>query len=398
MAATAQSGGTPGKQNSVFAHRPDNTGPRVLAAYPLGTDTLVIVFDEKLESTVPAPGEFSFEPHLSVVSVQFGDAGLTTLRLSVGEPVQPGLRYHLSVHHVYDCPGNRIQENFSDAVFVLPETAAPGDIIVNEILFNPRSTGVDFVEVYNCSEKTIDTRNWVLRNPAGDGRNAAVPASAHALIYPGEYRVFTTDPQVLKGEYVNGAENNFVRLTLPALNDDEGYVVIADEQGRVIDSVQYDEKMHTPFLRDHEGVSLERISGAAGGMERSNWRSASSTSGFATPGYGNANARDNDFAGRGSVVVEPEIIQPQVSAHDFTQIKYRFDRGGFIATVRILDAAGRAVRLLAASELLGTEGFFRWDADLDRGGFARTGYYLVWFEVFDVSGRVAIYRKRVVVY
>jgi hypothetical protein len=175
-------------------------------------------------------------------------------------------------------------------------------------------------------------------------------------------------------------------------------VTIIDLDETVIDSIRYDEKMHAPFIMDSEGVSLERISISDQPDETSNWRSASSLSGFATPGLVNSNLRPDIAIGDGAVVLEPEIIQRNVYSNDFTQIKYRFDRGGFMANVKIFDQQGRAIRAIAANELLGTEGFFRWDGDQDNGSFARVGYYVVWFEIFDARGMVKTFKRRLAVY
>jgi hypothetical protein len=305
----------------------------------------------------------------------------------------------VSAIDVYDCPGNEILEAFSQAVFVLPEKAEPGDVIVNEILFNPRPTGVDFVEIYNRSGKTIDLKNWSIRNfSSSAGNNSSNISPGNFLILPNQYKVFTEDANLLKGEYLMGVESNFSEINLPAFNDDQGYVVLVDDEKTLIDSIQYADKMHVAFINDAEGISLERISLDLGGDETSNWRSASSTSGFATPGYVNSNVRPDVLVDDGSVIVEPEILHPQISPGDFAQIKYRFDRGGFIANVKIIDQQGRAIRQIAHNDLLGTEGFYLWDGDRDNGLQARTGYYMVWFEIFDGNGTLKTYKKRVAVY
>jgi hypothetical protein len=397
VAAESDAGGSPGKQNSVLANKPDNRGPEIVSVVPITATTLVIAFNEKLESTIPPPDAFTIDPPLPVDAVQFADASLTAIQLSLAAPILPSKRYTITISEVYDCPGNEIQEDLSRTDFVLAEKAIPGDIVVNEILFNPRPTGVDFVEVYNHSDKTIDLKNWSLRNFTGTG-NSTVVSPEHLLIDSKEYKVLTEDKNVLKGEYLSGIELNFSETSLPPLNDDHGSVSIIDDRGMVIDSMQYSDKMHAAFVRDDEGISLERIAFSIPGGEESNWRSASSASGFATPGYVNSNVRSDLPPDEGSVVVEPEIIQPYVQAHDFAQIKYRFGQGGFIANVRVLDQQGRPIREIAGNELLGTEGFFRWDGDLDDGSLARTGYYMVWFEIFDDRGMVITYRKRVAVF
>jgi hypothetical protein len=391
-------GGTPGEQNSVYATRPDNIGPKLVSVTAIGPTVLIVTFDERIENAIPSPDQFVITPAVDIRSIEFTGATLDRLTLTLNEEIQPGKNYSLTAVDLYDCPGNRIQKDFSTAVFVLPQRAVAGDIIVNEILFNPSPTGVDFLEIYNRSEKTVDLKGWSIRNPGTSaGKNTTMVSFDHSLISPNEYRVFTEDAVVLKGEYLMGKENAFAETDLPAFNDDAGSAVLIDDKGMTIDSMFYLEEMHSPFLKDAAGVSLERISLTWLGGEAANWRSAASTAGFATPGYANSNLRASYAIDDDAVIVEPELIQLR-GGSDFTQIRYRFDNVGFLANVKIFDQEGRIIRNIAANALLGTEGFFRWDGDRDDGSRARMGYYFVWFEVFNAEGQVETYRKRVVVY
>jgi hypothetical protein len=232
----------------------------------------------------------------------------------------------------------------------------------------------------------------------GTRENGRVISRSTSMISPNEYRVFSEKVHVLKGEYIDGKEETFYETDVPPLNDDSGSVAIINEDGLIIDSLLYNDKMHTVFLQNDEGVSLEKIAFDVPANNSENWRSASSSVGFATPGYVNSNYKTDVQATNDAVIVDPEIFQPLAKSQDFTQIKYRFDRGGFVGNVKILDQQGRVIRQLAQNELLGTEGFFRWDGEQDNGSKARIGYYLVWFEIFDSGGMLKTYRKRVVVY
>jgi hypothetical protein len=399
VACEDESGGTPGKQNSVYASKPDNTGPKLLSVVVIARDTLSVTFDEKLEKVTPGVDQFTTDPPLLISHIAFADNALTTLLLSLENAAEPGIKYTLTVRDLFDCPGNRLQESFSRASFVLPQAAVPGDIIINEILFNPRPLGVDFVEVYNASQKTIDLRGWSVSNLDTDSIENPKLISAEALlIYPDEYRVFTERSGVLKSEYPAAHEGVFFETDLPPFNDDAGSVAMTDAAGATIDSFVYTDRMHAVFIKDDEGVSLERISGSEGAGEAQNWRSASSDAGYATPGYINSNVRPVFFLDDGSVRVEPEIFQPEMVSQDFTRISYRFDQGGFVANIKIFDQQGRPIKSVAQNALLGTEGFFRWDGDLDNGSRARMGYYMVWFEIFNAEGSVRTFRKRVAIY
>lgn len=70
--------------------------------------------------------------------------------------------------------------------------------------------------------------------------------------------------------------------------DDAGVIIFSNQQGVAIDSLKYSAKWHFPLLHDVEGVSLERIQFKGNTNDASNWHSAASTVGFATPTYTNS--------------------------------------------------------------------------------------------------------------
>jgi Lamin Tail Domain len=397
MAAETSAGGTPGTQNSVFENKPDLTGPKLISAIPISATALLVKFNEKLYATLPTANSFAFEPAITVSNLIFTDPSLTTLSIAFSQDLQSGTLYSVAVQNIYDCNGNEIQPNFSVAEFALPEAAAEKDILINEILFNPRPTGTDFVEVYNNSNKYINLKNWSIANYADEAIVNARPITTEdVLIRPHSYFVFTEDKNVLKGEYVQAHEESMITVAdLPSFNDDEGTVVLVDPNNTIIDFFSYTDDYHAVFLKDDEGVSLERISFSALTNDAANWQSASSTVGYATPGYVNSNARGETLAD--NVKVDPEIFEPVVGQPAFTQIHYNFSAVGYVANIRILDYQGREIKQLVNNATLATSGFFRWDGDMNDGTKARTGYYIVWVEVFNATGKVDSFRKKVVV-
>lgn len=397
IASEAISGGTPGIQNSVVENKPDLTGPKLISAIPTSETSLLVKFDEKLEAEEPAVNAFTIIPEIAISTISFNDVTLTYLNVTLGNNLQNGTLYSITAQDVFDCNGNAIQPEFSTASFALPEPAAERDLIINEILFNPRPTGIDFVEISNNSDKYINLKDWSLANYVnGEILNAKVISAEDILIAPHQYLVFTEEKNVIKGEYVQAQEDRiFVVAELPSFNDDDGTVALVNADETVIDFFYYTDDYHTVFLKDDEGVSLERISATAITNDAANWQSASSTAGFATPGYVNSNARGEPLADK--VNVDPEIFEPITGQPSFTQIHYNFDAGGYVVNVKILDAQGREIKQLVNNSTLGTTGFFRWDGDTNDGSKARTGYYVVWMEVFNADGKVEAFRKRVIV-
>jgi hypothetical protein len=185
------------------------------------------------------------------------------------------------------------------------------------------------------------------------------------------------------------------KTALPTLSDDEGSVVILDETEQIIETVLYLQDQHSPFLKDTEGVSLERVDINSPTSNKNNWQSASASSGYATPGFKNGSALQNIF--EHAISVEPEIFSPMSGQSDFAMIAYNFDHAGYVANVKIVNQQGRVIKTVAENELLGTEGFFTWQGDTTQGAKATVGAYMVWFEAFDDQGNIVTLKKRVVI-
>lgn len=389
-------GGTPGKQNSVFANKPDLTAPKLLSIAATQSNQLLLAFDEKLEKPL-GNVTFTITPSIPISKFTFNNSALTEIKIELSQALTLRQLYNLQISNLRDCAGNFIQSSFDKLNFALPEAADSLDILINEILFNPRPGGVDFVEVYNKSPKYINLRNHQIANYENGVIKNAKSISSDLIIAPLSFLAFTADTAILKTQYLNGVSKNFYQMDLPSFNDDAGSVALVSDKGKVGDYFLYSDQYHSALLKDKEGVSLERISVAQNSNESSNWKSASAASGFATPGYLNSNSRPEAFVNENAIRIEPEIFSPQRLGQDFSKINYRFDQSGFVANVKILDQQGRLIKTITNNETLGFDGFFRWDGDRDDGSKARLGYYLVWVEVFDLTGNVRTFRERVVV-
>lgn len=393
IASEDTSGGTPGKINSVDEEMPDLTAPVLVSVFPENSYELKLTFNEKLENQLPEIGNIQMSPSLPVTQLSFVDKSLRVILVESSEPMIEGVGYSVTVSNIIDCSGNI--SNPTTTMVALPQIAEASNILVNEILFNPRSTGVDFVECYNNSVKFINLKNWSIANIVNDTIvNKKIISETDLLFHPGTYLVFTTDAPTLKGEYLSGIENTFVEMTLPSMPDDEGSVVLLDDHENVIDFFHYSAEYHSIFLKDDEGVSLERIHFDQPTSSPQNWKSAGATVGFATPGYANSNLV-SAVAEQETVNVQPEVFSP-TGQQSFAEIHYQFERGNLVANVKVVDAQGREVKVLADNQLLGSNGFLRWDGDNNSGAKARIGAYMIWFEVFDETGKVEVIKKRVV--
>lgn len=392
VASEDDRGGTPDQTNSVNANKPDVSGPMLLTALALTPTYVRLTFSEALVEESLAIATFTFSPTVTVKGSSFTDLTRKNVDVEMLDALQEGILYTLQVDHVKDCSGNLIQEDNKTITLSLPEEAKWHDVVINEILFNPYPQGVDFVEIYNRSSKYINLKNWVAGNASGDYHTIT---EEDILIAPDDFKVLTQDPGILISHYPRGNFPSFIKLSLPSLPDDGGAVWISNDI-RMVDSVSFNKSWHSPLIDNEEGVSLERIEVSAESNDPQNWRSAATSVGYATPGYKNSNTQ-LEIITDAAVRVEPEIFEPVYGNPEFSRIHYQFERGGYIANVRIYDTRGRLIKVLANNEILATNGFYRWDGDCDDGSRARIGYYVVWFELFDEQNMVKTFRKRVVV-
>jgi hypothetical protein len=397
-ASENENGGTPGITNSINANKPDLTEPKLTHVNLISKTQLLLSFSEKLEIPISASVTFSISHNIEVVNYYFESISQRSIILQLTPSIVSKQLYTISIENLFDCSGNNINSEFNTATFALTEIPETGDLLINEILFNPRPNGVDFVELYNLSDKYINLKDLKIGNVKGELiENTKVISASDYIIAPSDYVVLTSDPVILKSNYPQGKDEKFLSTSLPSFPDDEGSVALVDNSGSLIDYLLYDKDFHSPFIKDEEGVSLERISFTSITNSRENWASSNANTGFATPGFINSNLRPKHNVAVGEIEVYPPILVPTSGSSDFSQINFQFDQPGFVANVKILDHQGRLIKTIANNEVLGHMGSFRWDGDTDDGSKARAGYYIVWFEVFNLSGYLQTYRKRVIV-
>jgi hypothetical protein len=279
------------------------------------------------------------------------------------------------------------------------EPIIPGDVLINEILFNPVAGGSDYVEIYNNSGKEISTNRLYLASRDSKLELTQVyPLSiSKRMIMPGDYLVLTKDTNGVFPWFTIVCRECFLQMEkFPSYNNDFDYVVLLDEKMQVIDELFYTEKMHHPLLAEEKGISLERISFSTKTNDIKNWHSASTTSGYGTPGYVNSQEEIENVTSP-EITFSPESFSPNFDGYnDEYQIQYNLEKSGYVANISIFDASGRFVMKLANNEILGTSGTIIWDGDDQNGHRQNLGVYIIIVEIFNTSGEVYHYKDGVV--
>lgn len=404
QASQDASGGTPGRRNSVAAPSSDRTPPTLLRAAALTASVVRLYFGEKLDSTAAANAALYSLQSSASAAPAIGSAApvgpdFRAVDLRLRSALLPSQATTVAVARATDCAGNA-SGALSAAGFALSEAAQAGDLVVNEVLFNHRSGGVYFVEVLNRSLRYINLQGYQLTIQKASGpATALISPTMLYVLAPSQLVALTADTGILQAQYPSSTDPAALLAVagFPALDNDAGSVYLYDATSRELDHYDYDKSQQLPLLSTPVGVSLERI--RAGGPSRaSNFHSAASAVGYATPGRPNSQAQDAAGGGQ-ELTVTPELFTPDDDGQqDFTTLNYQLDQPGYVGSVTVYDALGQLTRRLLRSESLPLTGFVQWDGTDERGRRAAVGYYILYVELFRPSGgERREYRKTVVV-
>ncbi|HLF35594.1 MAG TPA: lamin tail domain-containing protein, partial [Cyclobacteriaceae bacterium] len=389
-------GGSPGRTNTNQSPNPDNLGPSLESVSAIDDRQVLLRFSE------PVHAGSVFESNITVNGRHFiRDFRLITFTeiiCNTLESFKQGIIYELKIRNITDCVGNLIL-NPDPIKFGVPLPADSADIVINEVLFNPRTTGFDFIEILNRSEKFIDLHQWHFSGTGGlTGDGGSLLSEVPFVVSPGSIKAFTTNRTRTLNEFPQGNSANIIEVDkIPAMNDDSGSILILSGEGKLIDRFDYDEEIHFLLLDNFEGVSLERVDPDRPTNDPLNWHSASERNGFGTPGNTNSTI-PSDTLLSGKIDIIPDVFSPDgpVSLNEAI-IYFNFGRPGFVANIFIFDINGRMIRRLANNELIPASGFFSWDGKNENGSKAGMGYYIVVFETFHLDGTHKIFKDKVAV-
>ncbi len=388
-------GGTPGMQNSVFGANPDLVSPTLQNAVIVASNKLRVFFSERMDApSLTNLIAYQVNNNIGIpTSVELNLPLNNFVDLLFAQEFVQNTVYTLTIlDTITDCVGNFLLIG-SQVVFAMPSQAIEGDLIINEVLSNPPAEGVDYVEIYNRSDKYIDLSNLKLGSITTSPQLMDIATDGY-VVFPKEYVLLTSNIEAVKSNYATYSERNFIQMSsFPTYNNDNGKVFIQDALGNNIDYIEYDVSMHYPLLRTTKGVSYERINPDRPSMEVSNWFSASSTVGYGTPGY--KNSQFSDFVAVEELfTIEPEIFTPDNDGvNDLLFIHYLLPEPGFRASVWVYSSAGHKVKQLINNDLLSTEGSFFWDGTTEDNVKSPAGIYVIAIELWNIKGEVKRYKK-----
>lgn len=395
--STSEVGGTPGAPNAAAREIEDFTPPSLERVTLLDSATIRAFFTESLLPSHPVSSDvFSLSPHISISTVSEVPPSFSALDIHLTEALHPNVHYLLTVNGALnDCADNIIGNESMHIGITTPP--GPGDLIINEVLSHPfDGTDADFIEIFNRSSKIIDLKN-VKIGSGGDTLplKAVCTVSSGRQLFPMEYCTLCKNRELTLQQYNCPYPLSLQQCdSLPAYAIASGVVYLSTTGLRTIDRFAYSEEMHYSGLTSTEGVSLERLNTEAPTQDESNWHSAASAAGFATPGY--RNSQTNDSETTEGIRIIPEVFSPNNDGFDdyavfslsFTDLENRL-------SIQIYNKHGTLVRHLANNEPCGNTASYRWDGTDDQNVQLPADLYVAVFQWWNANGKTKRHRKTI---
>lgn len=402
-ASNAVSGGTPGQENSI--NNQNEIQPKVARVSMLDDNMVLLWFDQQMNraSLAEATHYQVEELGLYPVEVVCNPVNSTSVELLFDFNFQEGELYTLLLNGLENCSGHLIEAG-TRVRFGIPNAILPGEVLINEIMFDPISPGVDYVELYNHSDKTFDLSELKLGvikesfpNPTDTVLKAITEESR--LFLPQSYLLLSTDAYTVGRQYDCDIPDFVDMGAFPSYPNSGGIALLMSREGMVVDQMSFSEKMHYPLLKETKGVALERVSWEVPSEQTDNWHSAVEAVHFGTPGYLNSvMAVGQSVIDENPITIEPMVFSPDGDGiDDNCLVSYKLNELESTMNVYVFNVEGQLVRHLVRGELVGQEGCFVWNGLDSRGCRVPIGIYVVITEVFDLNGMVRKYKNAVVV-
>lgn len=389
QASESMEGGTPGRINSVSGVNRDNIFSGIENVFPEDSITVKIRFSETIIGLTMKIESIEIEGS-EIDTLLNSDPLLRDYTTFLSRPLRNGMIYTITVgEEVTDFAGNIMDKN--EFRFGLPEKVSSKDILFNEILFNPLPEEPDFIEFYNCSEKIINASDLLLVSVSDELHDTSsvvlVSAENHCLLLR-NYNVITYDKEALIKRYSSSNPDNIFEIpSLPSMPDDKGHLILYNRSLEKIDEIFYDEKMHYSLLGGNEGISLEKVIKDGNSADKTQWHSASESSGWGTPGAANSVLIEHQERGDKVNLSSTKITPDNDGNEDFLVIDFKLEGLGNVISIDIFDEAGRFAKRLTDNLFAGPEASIVWNGTDEDEKLVGTGIYVLLITVFDEKGK-----------
>jgi hypothetical protein len=275
----------------------DTTIPTLDTVIYVSPTEIDLVFSELMDqTTAETTSNYSVDNAIGAPSSAVLDGiDQKIVHLTFASSFVGGTTYQLTANNVQDLSGNPIASpstfDFSYFVFDIPVL---GDVIVTEFVADPSPQvalpEVEYVEIHNRTSKTFDLTGWTLSDESSTATFGAY------TLGPNEYLLICGT-----GECGQFFVSNSMEISLPSLNNTGDAIVIKDDLGTLIDSINFDLDWYHDTSKDDGGWSIERKHLNSPCNDLNNWSASVDPIG-GTPALQNSVWTDQDDVQAPSVI------------------------------------------------------------------------------------------------
>ena len=302
-ASVDPSGGTPGRQNSVFANVVDTIPPYIINVSISSGNELLVKFSEHVDtSTSLVLSNYDLQPGFGTPIYAFSEINKTDeVTLQFPSSFIEDVEYSLHVRNIKDVCDNIMQQQTIN--FMLYD-AKEYEVIFSEIMAVPDPVvllpNAEYIELYNRTDKNIDLTDWVLS--VGSTKKTLSGCTINA----NSYLVLCNQNNV---NLFTGVENIVGITSFPSIPNTSGTLTLSSKSDKVINTVSYSDKWYKDKFKANGGYSLEIIDLNNPCEGENNWRASNDVSG-GTPG------RQNSINGTNPDLYSPYPIAAELIAPD----------------------------------------------------------------------------------
>jgi hypothetical protein len=312
---------------------------------------------------------------------------------------------------------DRVGNKLDAARLPLAYRPEPGDVVLNEIMYAPRTDDfdgrpnqVEYLELRSRADRPLSLNGLFLTDQPDEngeadtlrlGRRVPLRPNSYGILAADDDGAVSPDSSQLAEAFPSspiGADSVATLLADAArlgLTNDGDLVRVHRADGLTVAEVRYRPDWHAAELEETTGTALERLSPTADPQAPDNWSSSPAPSG-GTPGMRNAvRLPPTNPSSDADLRVTPSPFS--IERDGGTRIQYTLDSSPTLIRVHIFDARGRQVRTLEEARLSGPSGELVWNGRDDEGRRVRVGVYVVLLEAIRSETGTATQHKTPVV-
>ena len=258
----------------------DETPPSCIDVTVLSATEIDLQFNEPLDDiSAEDASNYTISPSLTISQANLDDNNSSIVHLSLADPMSNGAAYTLIIENIEDLEGNLSLSQSFDISYLIGETPEKGDVILTEIFPDPSPSvglpSVEFIEIFNASNKIFDLSEWKIEDASSDGTIQS------GWLLPNSYGVITATANIDSFQY------SYPVTSFPSLNNSGDSLKLYSSNGILLDELNYTDDWYNDESKASGGYTIERINLIDPCSDALNWSASNAVNG-GTPGNQNS--------------------------------------------------------------------------------------------------------------